>query len=663
MVYSAYVGQSNPAERLAQLLLIFVPPFLCLHRLRRVHIIGWDYAKYTVTLDQLHYVLSLVSLVPQYIPSVFWSRCPACKNHQLWFVIDRTMGERQNQEEPYKRFACDRCHIQKLRCTRNSSSHRNGEACIRCERARVACVYSPPEQLGRPPVTSRQKNRPNAGDSSRKRQRCETEIEMDWTETSKPCHDRTISDENLWSKVTSKETREKRANFDEEDVIDVHQICQQDPPSISETTFFSGDASPHNLNPTDTILSNSGRLSHDDASEDFVLSTGATLFDDLNFPSSPPASLSADDYAQFKNSSSSESSTLHENPKVHTRNSGPLPCFLSAHQAGSNDIDRKYGDNTPSNAKEECMVLLSKIIIRLSKQLKVISSDSLVKALSSSSQQPKLTGSFAAYDVSNDRINPVGEIFCISEELIQILRSIKPVSTGRPFTTVPDPYAGVQPHSSLKAQLIDHSPNSPFSSPSILMISDSLGPSTNPTRSAHSFNEDTRNIPSSSTNSYLLTPPHSSLQKEPSSNSLKGADSSNLLRLDIPIMVLVITCYNRLIKVYSVLFARCVRILEDYLSAPDGLMLPEILPFLELGGFKPSNNGTLQISIIVETSLHMVSQIENYLERPDLNELGGLGTQMPVLQVMDLVMKEDRSEKLRENTENIRKLIRKTARM
>lgn len=611
--------------------------------------------------DWLQHVLSLV---PQYIPSAFSSRCPAFTSHQLWFLIDRTMGERQIQEEPSKRSACDRCHNQKLRCTRNDSSHREGEACTRCERARVDCVYGPPERLGRPPDKSRQDNRLYAGDSSRKRQRCETEIGMDLRETSKSCHDRTISDENTWSKVTSKEAREKCADLDEGNVIDVPQICQQDPPLIPETRFFSGNTSPHNLNPTDTTLPSSSRLSHDDVCDDFLLSTGARLFDDLEFLSSPPASLSVDDYAQFKNSSSSESSTLHETPRVHTRKSGPLPYSLSAHQAVSNDINRKYRDHTPSNAKEECIGQLSRIIIRLFDQLKTISSDSLVEALSSSSEQPNLTGSFAAYGASNDRINRVGEIFRTSEELIQILKSIKPVSAGhRPFTTVPDPYAGVQPHSSLQAHLIDHSPNSPFSPPSIPMNSDNPRPSTNLTCYAHSFDEKTQNIPSSRTNSYLPTPPFSSLQTEPSSNLLKGADSSNILRLDIPIMVLVITCYTRLIKVYSALFARYIRMLEDYLSAPDGSMLPEILPFLELGGFKPSSNGTLQISIVVETSLYMVSQVEKCLDRPDMIELGGLGTQMPVLQVTDFVMKEDSSEKLREYIETIRKLIKETASM
>ncbi|KID97491.1 Zn(2)-C6 fungal-type DNA-binding domain protein, partial [Metarhizium majus ARSEF 297] len=46
-----------------------------------------------------------------------------------------------------ERLACDRCHGQKLRCTRASG---HTKACQRCVKAGEKCTYSPPLRLGRP---------------------------------------------------------------------------------------------------------------------------------------------------------------------------------------------------------------------------------------------------------------------------------------------------------------------------------------------------------------------------------------------------------------------------------------------------------------------------------------------------------------------------------
>ncbi len=51
---------------------------------------------------------------------------------------------------PPQRQSCDRCHKQKLRCTRENNS--NGGVCDRCFRKRVQCVYSFSLPKGRPSV-------------------------------------------------------------------------------------------------------------------------------------------------------------------------------------------------------------------------------------------------------------------------------------------------------------------------------------------------------------------------------------------------------------------------------------------------------------------------------------------------------------------------------
>ncbi|EKD16679.1 uncharacterized protein L3040_001418 [Drepanopeziza brunnea f. sp. 'multigermtubi'] len=60
----------------------------------------------------------------------------------------------QQDSSPVKRLACDRCHDQKLRCTRPQ----DGEPCVRCQRAGVLCNVSVAQRTGRPRKSSN--NRP-----------------------------------------------------------------------------------------------------------------------------------------------------------------------------------------------------------------------------------------------------------------------------------------------------------------------------------------------------------------------------------------------------------------------------------------------------------------------------------------------------------------------
>ena len=54
-----------------------------------------------------------------------------------------------------KRFACDRCHSQKLRCPRSSSGSEAKEPCIRCQKAGVRCNTSATQKTGRPSKASK----------------------------------------------------------------------------------------------------------------------------------------------------------------------------------------------------------------------------------------------------------------------------------------------------------------------------------------------------------------------------------------------------------------------------------------------------------------------------------------------------------------------------
>ena len=49
-----------------------------------------------------------------------------------------------------KRFACDRCHGQKLRCPRPANGGEPNVPCLRCQKAGKACNISSPLKTGRP---------------------------------------------------------------------------------------------------------------------------------------------------------------------------------------------------------------------------------------------------------------------------------------------------------------------------------------------------------------------------------------------------------------------------------------------------------------------------------------------------------------------------------
>lgn len=56
--------------------------------------------------------------------------------------------------EQSRRTACDRCWMQKSRCTHDDA---NSESCERCRRAMANCTHSPLSRIGRPPQADKQK--------------------------------------------------------------------------------------------------------------------------------------------------------------------------------------------------------------------------------------------------------------------------------------------------------------------------------------------------------------------------------------------------------------------------------------------------------------------------------------------------------------------------
>ncbi|KAF2687519.1 hypothetical protein K458DRAFT_485677 [Lentithecium fluviatile CBS 122367] len=60
----------------------------------------------------------------------------------------KSRSSSSNGSEPRRRWACDRCHTQKLRCLRTINPQEGD--CDRCIRVNATCGYSPPGRMGRP---------------------------------------------------------------------------------------------------------------------------------------------------------------------------------------------------------------------------------------------------------------------------------------------------------------------------------------------------------------------------------------------------------------------------------------------------------------------------------------------------------------------------------
>lgn len=570
-----------------------------------------------------------------------------------------------------------------------------GETCVRCHRASALCRYSPAERLGRPPDKSRLKNPPNPRIPSQKRRRCEANTTIEWTASPPSALDQSIPGTSLWGGQSTQAAR-WTAKGDPDDMIEF----RPNPPLGREVECPLIDT---RLHPADL-----GRTNGETNQDMFTFDNGRDLFEpstrgeaaDFEMDDSSLEFLAEDsftdtvrghdgkvsqDYSLGISTMFQETSTIPDKESGHVSQdpaSSKLsePAVMTSTNGGYVETTQCFR-STSFDTKEECIRRLSDIIIVLFQELKAISSGSSVK-VSSPSLEAAPQDSLAAYHSGNNT-SSIGDIFRISEELIQILESFEPVSgpNGRsPVAVSRNACVGVLPPAPSNPQPIspvslsghdsrslrgrhDSSSLSPcFSSPHPTFSNGSTS-SIGPANSVRYPNQTARTGSSLSPNNNNCLPTEvNSLPKmmQPSAVPLSHLGFSKLIQLDIPTMLLIVTCYNLLTRIYNIFFTRWLRILTKYPSAADRELLPEILPCFELGGFKPPNYGSLQMSIIIEASMHLIRKIEEYLDRPDRRQEGG-GTRPkgPVLQLMDLVMEDGESPiQLRENVEAIKRLIK-----
>lgn len=600
------------------------------------------------------------------------------------------MGEQRSHEEPYKRFACDRCHSLKLRCMRKDGPDAVGESCVRCHRASALCRYSPSERLGRPPDKSKLKNPPNPRMPSQKRRRCEANTTMEWMATPPSALDRSTPVISLWGEQSTQLTR-WTAKDDPDETIEFrpnHLPGQEIGCPLIDTRPQPADVGR-------TGQSNQDKFSCNDNGRDLFESSTRGSSADFGFDDSSLEFLAEDcleDTVRVHDGKTSQdyhlgiSTMFQETFSVPDKESDCVtqdpPSSNLSKTAVMTSTNGNYVENTqsfrstPSDLKEKCTRRLSDIIMKLYQQLKAISSDLSVKVLSPSPEAAHQDSLTAYYPGKNT--TSIGDVFRISEELIQVLESFEPISgrNGRSSAALPrSPClpSNARPISPVSLSSHDsrnlhgrHDPNSlsPCFSSSHPTFSNGSVSSITPANSVPYSDKTARTGSSLSPKScFPIEPNPLPPKKKPSAVPLSHFECSKLIQLDIPTMLLIVTCYNLLTRIYNIFFTRWLRILTNYPSATDRELLPEVLPSFELGGFKPPNYGSLQMSIIIEASMHLIRKIEEYLDyRPDRKHEGSTyttPTKGPVQQLTDLVMEDDESPvQLRENVEAIKRLIK-----
>lgn len=143
------------------------------------------------------------------------------------------MSLRQDNNTQVKRFACDRCHDQKLRCPRPVNGGNATVPCIRCQRAGTVCNISSPLKTGRPSkalkLQARTEHRPSSIPPSLSRTSSNNTTNSQIPETSSAI----VSDYHPENGICSSQELDSTFLSYASDVSSQHesfQACGQNPP-------------------------------------------------------------------------------------------------------------------------------------------------------------------------------------------------------------------------------------------------------------------------------------------------------------------------------------------------------------------------------------------------------------------------------------------------
>ncbi|TGO60964.1 hypothetical protein BCON_0031g00420 [Botryotinia convoluta] len=537
-----------------------------------------------------------------------------------------------------RRFACDRCRGQKLRCIRERT---NQESYDRCFRADAACRTSPVFRLrsytddtalastnsigekARVQKSVRKRRYNNAAQLQRQSQVTTQQAVMDTaivTETASP----SVSLEqtalmNLFETSQSPSTMPMYSTDFSNTISDMHWAA--------EDSLFSGLILPDGTDQTFDLSGNSGTGS----STESYPSQAPTYTGDL--PSRPKPSLilsprtasstSTSNLQNLECSSHKTLATISENNILYESSQDQV--------AGSISIDKNEEEN---------------IVKRLAK-----TNLDLVSLLSQINQgNPKA--------IVEMLVEPINEAKSPRTRLDDILNST------RDFLQSLSLLAGSSSRPSV-------SPPQSFSDTHL-----SSDPASNTIRPGHQkTHKNYANALSETDKSSTTSPADSS----PSSTdtALSTSNTKTGPELDVTLLLLILTSYMHLLRLYEVLFSHIHGFLTEISDSDDPSLCP--LPGLSIFSF-PLQSGNLQTTILIQIITSLFEQIERLLDLPreyriDLREIGpdgfvssGLMSSEELVDIIKFVFRRQDSgqsecrrgglEALREHLEGIKQLLK-----
>jgi hypothetical protein len=209
---------------------------------------------------------------------------------------------------------------------------------------------------------------------------------------------------------------------------------------------------------------------------------------------------------------------------------------------------------------------------------------------------------------------PVVEIFEITQKFIEAVKQVGAFGAC-PTSTRTSPPSPPLPSSASDAyrQCTSHYSHSRQHSSPYDSSSEDAASTISSTSSTSSSSIATKAFESVSRNSFVTA------SGEPHGQPPAISCSQPVARIDFPTLLMIATCYVRILGLYTIFFRHINQFILALSSiaaskTPDNRAnLPPILPPWPLGGFQPAHCGNLQILLVTQTSCFLLGQIESAL--------------------------------------------------
>ena len=503
-----------------------------------------------------------------------------------------------------KRFACDRCRGQKLRCVREDTNH---ETCIRCLRMNAVCITNSPLRMGRPrrAETERRRRSTLVADGQTLIMTSDDHVlEMEtgigtatkpsWMPNAIPAGGQGPSDANPNDCSTNDISNNTLPSLESSDLHSWQAQGSESMGSIHETL---GLADPGNRALSESNSVGDGSISilnwpspSLDTTDVFAdLTNRVSLSEDVFLTSlQPPASrppTSPRNSAEMASPERGGSENSHD-----LSNTCPVLSGFAVPERSQIDQHSTQADTTSTESEKspgkDCIHLLSELSLSLYRQLLRFNSNTVSPPLVPLTRSSTNAG-------MNDP-NLIGNILHSSEEFLTLINGLLS-SLHEPSESLPANVSFI-PENFHHGSRDPHTRNISFYTQSLMKTS---SPSFDFSLSASS-SAGTGNV--------------SSASSRPRQGFVGSTTAASFLsKPDTPVILLVITCYVQLIRIYSMIFSHVHSSLLATVSGHTPSLLN--LPDFQISGF-PLRSGILQVKILIEVVVHFLNHIEKGLGLP-----------------------------------------------